>query len=85
MPIDPPVDRPLRALDSRDAAHALHRALAARCFGHAKSILDSTLHGVVAELLADALVEAGYVVAIPIHPDPTDQRRLLPKNPNLTE
>ena len=60
---------PLRALDQRDTAFALHRALAARRHGHDKRVLDSTLHSVAAELLAEALAEAGYVLAEPIHPD----------------
>ena len=74
----------LLPLDRRDAAHALHRALAARRFRHAKNVLDSTLTGVVAELLADALAEAGYVVAIPQRRNPTD-RRPLHANPHLTD
>lgn len=75
---------PLLPLDRRDTAHALHQALAVRRFGHAKNVLDSTLHGVMAELLADALMAAGYVVAIPEHRDPND-RRPLPSNPHLTD
>lgn len=42
------------------------------------------LHGVVAELLTDALMEADYVVARPERRDPTD-RRPIRSDPHLTD
>lgn len=55
----------LRPLDFRQTADALQEALEMRCPGLADAAMQRTLTGVVAELLADALIGAGYVVALP--------------------
>lgn len=62
-PID--LSASLRPLDYRQTADALQQALELRRPGLAEAAMQSTLTGVVAELLADALIGAGYVVALP--------------------
>ncbi|MCQ8278859.1 hypothetical protein NFI95_10385 [Acetobacteraceae bacterium KSS8] len=63
--------RPLLPLDRRDAAFAVRQALGMRHHGPVQDKVDATLQGEIAELIADALNEAGYVVAI-------KQRRAAP-------
>jgi uncharacterized protein YcgL (UPF0745 family) len=75
-----PDRRQFLPLDKHDTAFAVHQALGMRRFGHAQHIMDSALHGVVAELIADALAEAGYVVTIPQRPDPMDTLSFVPRN-----
>ena len=62
-PVDPTAS--LRPLDFRQTADALQDALELRRPGLAEAAMHRTLTGVVAELLADALIGAGYVVALP--------------------
>ena len=57
----PPV---LLPLGLRDTADALRHALELRRTGLAGDAMAGALNGVVAELLADALIPAGYVVSI---------------------
>lgn len=86
MPNDEPPPPDLLRLDKRDTAHALLQAMGRRRFGHAKHIMESTLHGVVAELIADALLDGGYVLTLPKRRDPMDRASLhKPKDPHLTE
>lgn len=56
--------RPLLPLDRQDAAFAVRQALGMRHHGPVQGVVDATLQGEIAELIADALSEAGYVVAI---------------------
>jgi len=65
MPHDIDPAAPLRALDYRGTADALQCALELRRPGLAEAAMQRTLTGVVAELLADALIGAGFVVAVP--------------------
>ncbi len=55
---------PLLPLGLRDTAEALQHALALRRTGLARDAMTNALNGVVAELLAEALISAGYVVSI---------------------
>ncbi len=59
-----PNRRPLLPLDKRDAAFAVRQALGMRHHGPAQGMVDATMQGEIAELIADALADAGYVVAI---------------------
>jgi hypothetical protein len=63
--------RPLLPLDRHDAAFAVRQALGMRHHGPVQDKVDATLQGEIAELIADALSDAGYVVAI-------KQRRRVP-------
>ncbi len=54
----------LLPLGLRDTAEALQHALELRRTGLARDAMTNALNGVVAELLADALISAGYVVSI---------------------
>ena len=63
MPDDPDLPA-LLPLDLHGTANALQHALELRRTGLAKDMMASALNGVVAELLADALMSAGYVVSI---------------------
>lgn len=54
----------LLPLDLHGTANALQHALELRRTGLAKDMMMNALNGVVAELLADALISAGYVVSI---------------------
>lgn len=68
----------LRPLDFRQTADALQEALELRRPGLAEAAMQRTLTGVVAELLADALIGAGYVMALP---RPGSRRATLPPAP----
>jgi hypothetical protein len=59
-----PNRRQLLPLDKRDAAFAVRQALGMRHHGPAQGMVDATMQGEIAELIADALADAGYVVAI---------------------
>ncbi|NPD68707.1 hypothetical protein HN018_13150 [Lichenicola cladoniae] len=65
MPHAVDLNASLRPLDYRATADALQEALELRRPGLADAAMHSTMTGVVAELLADALIGAGYVVALP--------------------
>ncbi len=54
----------LLPLDLHGTANALQHALELRRIGLARDAMANALNGVVAELLADALISAGYVVSI---------------------
>lgn len=52
-------------LDKRQTADAIQQALEMRRSGLARDAMEATVNGLVAELLADALLSAGYIVAVP--------------------
>ena len=54
----------------RDVAFALLRAMSKRRHGHAQRELDSTRNQLLADLLAEALLADGYVLARPLAPPP---------------
>ncbi len=60
-PLGPAVLR----LDKRQTADAIQQALELRRSGLARDAMEATVNGLVAELLADALLSAGYIVAVP--------------------
>ena len=61
---DNPEPPALLPLDLHETANALQHALELRRTGLARDVMTNALNGVVAELLADALISAGYVVSI---------------------
>ncbi len=61
---DDPGQPALLPLDLHETANALQHALELRRTGLARDAMTNALNGVVAELLADALISAGYVVSI---------------------
>ena len=61
---DDPGPPALLPLDLHETANALQHALELRRTGLARDAMTNALNGVVAELLADALISAGYVVSI---------------------
>ena len=61
---DDPEPPALLPLDLHGTANALQHALELRRTGLARDAMANALNGVVAELLADALISAGYVVSI---------------------
>ena len=61
---DDPGPLALLPLDLHETANGLQHALELRRTGLARDAMTNALNGVVAELLADALISAGYVVSI---------------------
>lgn len=56
--------RPVLLLDHRETADALQQVLEIRRSGLGQIAVETTITAVVAELLAGALLDAGYVVGI---------------------
>ncbi len=59
------ISRTVFQLDKRGTADALQQALEFRRQGLPSDAMAAAIHGLAAELLADALLAAGYVVGVP--------------------
>ena len=61
----PPAPPALVPVAPRDVAFALLRAMSRRQHGHAQREMESTRNQLLADLLAEALLADGYVLARP--------------------
>ena len=75
-----PDRRQFLPLDKQDATFAVKQALGMHRPDHVTEVLDATLHGAIAELIASALSDAGYVITIPQRPDPMARRSILSRS-----